>query len=403
MRIFHKYISLVILLVAGLTSVSAAFSQSSFEITNPSVNYLFGDYISFEASINSSDPIQVVRISFRGENQTETYNTTAIVAEDNSINGVYDLVQGGSIQAFTKIMFWFDITFDTGTTIRSEIYNFNYDDNRFEWLTIEDPPFTVHSQHLDRDFAQAVLDTAHFGVSSLQEYLPIQDPTDVDIFVYTNSADLQFALQLIGQTWIAGHANPEIGVALVSLSAGPEQGFEMERQVPHEVTHIMFYQAIGDGYTNIPVWFSEGIASIAELYPNPDYEHILKTAAENNNLIPLIDLCLAFPTDATGAGLAYAQATFFTRYLQQEFGPAGLRNLADNYATGPGCENGTQAVFGDSLTQLENQWRAQIFRENTILSALEELLPWISILLISISAPIALILIEWRKGSELDY
>ncbi|MBW8010126.1 MAG: hypothetical protein FVQ83_02635 [Chloroflexi bacterium] len=403
MRKFHLFFTLVSIAIAGVIHGSVVKAQSSFEIFNPSVNYLFGDYIAFEASIIATEPIQEVTISFRGENQTETRYTTATLDGEFLLNGVYELDQGGSIQAFTKVMFWFDVTFDNGSTRKSPIYNFNYDDNRFDWLTIEDPPFTVHSQHLDRDFAQAVLDTAHFGVSSVQDYIPIQAPLDVDIYVYANSADLQFAMQLTGQTWIAGHSNPELGVALVSLMPGPEQGYEMERQVPHEITHIMIYQAIGDGYTNIPLWFSEGIASIAELYPNPDYRQNLLNAAENDYLIPLVELCTAFPTDAAGAGLAYAEATSFTRYLHQEFGPAGLRNLVDNYATGPGCENGTQAVYESSLTQLERQWLAQIFEESSIMSAFKELLPWFSVFLISISAPLTLILIKWRQPPEEDY
>ena len=68
---------------------------------------------------------------------------------------------------------------------------------------------------------------------------------------------------------MAGHAAPDLGVVLISIPAGPDEGLEMQRQIPHELMHLAQYEVIGENFTNQPYWLIEGMASEAELYPNP--------------------------------------------------------------------------------------------------------------------------------------
>ena len=203
-----------------------------------------------------------------------------------------------------------------------------------------------------------------------------------------------YALNLSGQIWIAGHADHIIGVALVSIQPGPEQHLEIDRQIPHEVAHLLLYQAFGDGYTNLPIWLNEGFASYNERTPDPDYLRSVQQAAASGSLIPFSDLCNSFPTDAAEASLAYAQASSFVDYLYKEFGAAAIQNLIADYASGLSCENGTTAALGSSLNQLDRVWKETLLPENSASSILSDVLPWIVLLLLIVAGPFTMIILN---------
>ena len=96
-----------------------------------------------------------------------------------------------------------------------------------------------------------------------------------------------------------------------------------------------------------------------ETFPNPDYEFLVSLGLETAELIPLAELCGAFPGNAEVAQLAYAESTSFLEYLDAEYGPAGLRALIDSYGQGAGCPTGTRVEpINLDLETLEANWLA---------------------------------------------
>ncbi len=162
----------------------------------------------------------------------------------------------------------------------------------------------------------------------------------------------------------------------MSIPQGPEQRLELERQLPHEMVHILQYQKLGESYQKLPLWLIEGTASLAELYPNPDYQWVLEKTVSQNALTPIANLCSVFPQEASGAFLAYAQSTSFVRYLYQKFGITKMEELMQNYQDGLGCEQGVMATFGISLRQLESDWQREALGVNVELLALQNLIPF---------------------------
>jgi hypothetical protein len=373
-------------------------AQSDVNIRSHKVNFLFGHHIAFEAEIESSQPIREVEIFFRENGAADTLTLAAEVDSNNIARGVYEIGQGRSIQAFTEVTYWFQVTLRNRKIVASENFRFSYTDNRFTWTTLEEPPFTVHTYQGDGVFAQGILDMAIIGLKESTRILGPPSIENIDIYVYSNSDDLQYALNLSGQTWIAGHADPTLGVALVSIRPGPLQQIESGRQVPHEVTHFLLYQATLDGYANLPAWLNEGIASLAENDPETDFSLSVQKAADAGNLIPLADLCAAFPTDAASAGLAYAQSTSFVSYLQDEYGVAGLNQLIADYASGLDCKSGIFSALGSSFDQFERQWHSSFLRFNPTQTALQEMLPWLTILVLMLAGPVALMFAQ-RNGA----
>jgi hypothetical protein len=166
--------------------------------------------------------------------------------------------------------------------------------------------------------------------------------------------------------------------------------------------HILLYQAAGAGSVNVPVWLNEGLASLAQPNPDPNYYTILQDAAERNAWLPLSTLCAAFPNDTSGAYLAYAQADSFTRYLHAQYGSAGLQNLLLGYARGLDCERGPEVTLGKPLSQLERDWQQHTFGRISVSGVIASLLPWLALLLAVLAMPVVLILAAPRKSRRLN-
>lgn len=270
-------------------------------------------------------------------------------------------------------------------------------DERFNWQTLESGGLKVHWYQGDANFGQAALETAQAGLKSIARLIPPDLEQPVEIFIYANANDLQSVLASGNETWIAGHADPALGIVSVVIEPGVEQRITMEQRIPHELMHVMLYRSVGAGYNNIPAWLREGTATLAEIYPNPDYDRALADAAASSNLIPLKDLCVSFPADAGQAFLAYAESRSFTDYLYDTYGSSGLQNLVRSYADGVDCERGPERAFGVSLSRLESQWHSSVLGQNAFLSTLQNTLPYLVLLCLVLIIPLIGVISSLRK------
>jgi hypothetical protein len=374
-----------------------AYAQAEVEVLIEQPDYTFGQQIRFQATIQSAEPIVKVLVLTQAGDQADMQITPASVDSQGKISAVFDLSQH-PLRAFSNVDYWYQITFQNGETATSPGYSFYLEDNRFQWDSLASPPFVAHWYAGDITFAQELLNIAQAGFKRTLEFLPqVIAPETVNLYIYDDSQQLQTALAHSTQNWVAGHADPNLSVILVSLPPGPEQQLEMERQVPHELMHVLLYYTNADAYAHLPAWYNEGLASMAELYPNPDYQVLLQNAFETGGLLPIASLCQSFPTDASNAMLAYAEAASFTRFLSDHFGMIRLEGLMAYYAQGVDCQRGVEAVLDNDLAHLDGMWRQDTFAENLWRSALENLLPWFTLLVIVLAVPVALAISRLRR------
>jgi hypothetical protein len=275
-------------------------------------------------------------------------------------------------------------------------------DNGFPWQTLESGMLKVHWYQGDTDFGQAALAAAQAGLESIGRYLPAKLDQPIEIFVYASIDDLQGELVPGREKWVAGHADPALGVLMVVIEPGAGQGILMEQRIPHELMHVMLYRHVGAGYEDIPAWLREGMATLAEVYPNSEYDRALANAAAQDRLIPIRELCTSFPVEAGQAFLAYAEARSFTDHLYKTYGATGLRNLAATYADGVACERGTERTFGVSLSSLEQDWRSSVLGENAFLSTVQNISPYLALLCVVLLIPLMGMISTLRKKGSKD-
>jgi len=187
---------------------------------------------------------------------------------------------------------------------------------------------------------------------------------------------------------------------MVVVGPGADQSILMEQRIPHELMHVLLYRRLGAGYHNIPAWLREGLAALAEVYPNPDYDRVLADAGAHDKLIPLKDLCVSFPADAGEAFLAYAESRSFTTYLHATYGSSGLMSLAGYYADGVDCEHGTERAFGVSLSRLELNWRESVLGQRAVGVALRNMSPYLVLLCVVLFVPLMGVLSVIRRRGK---
>jgi len=282
-------------------------------------------------------------------------------------------------------------------TFQGMAYFNPHDDGGFDWQTLEAGALRINWYRGDANFGQAALDAAQAGLQSIGTLMPPDLDQPIEVFIYANADDLRGTLAPGGGDWVAGHADPVLGIVMVVIEPGAEQSILMEQRIPHELMHVMLYRRVGAGYHSIPAWLREGMAALAEIYPNPDYDRVLADTGANDKLIPLKDLCASFPANAGEAFLAYAESRSFTTYLHDTYGSAGLLSLAGYYADGVDCEHGTERAFGVSLSSLELNWRESVLGQKAIGFALRNMSPYLVLLCLVLFVPLMGVLSMIRR------
>lgn len=392
------------MVVIMLLSPGQVFGQEQITFESADAQVSFGKEIVFSARLSPADSIQQVSIFFHSELEMATRTEPVSLEQDGSIRFLFDTTQNALVP-FTWVEYWFQVTLPDGLVVTSETYRVRYSDDRFSWRELSRSGLTVHWYAGDEAFGASALDAAATGSISIQNLVPQPVSGPVDIYIYASPADLQSGLPHAAAEWVGGHADPAAGVVLTAIAPGESQSVEMQTKIPHELTHVMLYRSLGAGYALQPRWLIEGMASIMEQYPNPDYAQALAIAEREGSRIAMNDLCEAFPLEESRAYLAYAQSQSFVSYLKEIYGTPGLKRLMEQYGSGYPCELGAANALGTPLSELDLRWRdaapfESIDPQSADGGALRNLLPFVLLLGVVMLVPLWGILEAFSKPKK---
>jgi hypothetical protein len=394
----HGFLALIALILAF---TAPAFAQTSSPFSNLQAEQNFGEFIRFSAEIDSGTEFSSIDLVFKS---ISTGNSTVISADlgsDSLVTAIYRIQSQDYIPAFSTIEYWFNIKFEDGTQNQSQKERFVYQDNRFTWQNLEsNDPYKIFWVEGDLAFGQAIQDALYQSIENFSNEIDLPIPETLSVYIYPTASSLQSALDITNARWIAGHANPAENIILASIPLSFEQNLVIKRQIPHELTHIRLFLYLEDNYANLPAWYSEGLASLSELDSIPEYWEILQAAWQNDEMIPISELCASIPTEVDRAALAYAEADSFVRFLSNEYGKVGLQDLLDAYKQGHTCENGIQTIFNLELEDLEKDWYQNTFNSSIIPQSLSAAITWGVLLLLLFATPLGLIIISSLKKSQ---
>jgi Peptidase MA superfamily len=370
----------VMLLAAILVPAAAASNSQQIIIDDVTVSHTFGTQIVFKLAAHSPTEITGATLLMRSGVDARTDVLPAVFTTGTRIEAeaVRDL-QTQPIPPFANIIYSWRLTDSNGDTFNTPEQTYHYDDNRFTWETASRGPIHTHWHNGDIEFGQAIADIGYEALTRVSRLMNITPPDSLDIYVYESVADLQAGLSLGGRTWVGGHADPTLGVVMIYGAPDQFELVRLESDLSHELAHVLVYQVVGAGYVNMPIWLDEGIATTAELQPDANYTDALNTAVNTDALLPLDSLCGSFGVDGSRVILAYAQSASIVRYIQDQWGPATLRDLLYKYRDGASCQGGVQSVLNMSLAELQTNWERDVLRASPLNSLFKQLFPYLII------------------------
>lgn len=401
MIIYKKFWCLILLAILGSVFAHNVYAQSDGVPVTTEIDYTFGDQAHFVSQISSLDPIENVILFTRPERSQVTQTMIAVFerSEEGMTAEVWLNLDEVKWQPFSPITYWWQIEFEDGERTTTPPESFNYIDNREFWSFLEGTQIRIHWQIGDLVFGQAVVDISEKALDSILDDLALSARDIVNIYIYPTVSDLQETLQLGGSSWIRGHSFDDFGVIILAASPDSEGIVQLERDIPHELTHALLAQRLGASYDRLPAWLNEGLATLEEATPNSLYPTALEDAYQAGNLLPMASLCASFPFANDQALLAYAQSSSFVKYIKDIYGIGAFVALFDAYQEGTSCEGGVQRVFQRPLTQLEGEWIDYHFTKKASLGLNPSSLLWaLPIILILFGG--GYLLYRHRKGKE---
>jgi len=334
-------------------------AQSSTDGINWSAaaSYQFGQTMRFQLSANGAQPIERATLFIRTPDFANAFSAVqALTPPSENITLGYDLdLTQVRLAPFTSVTYWWLLETAVSTTMLPQ-QTLVYEDDQFAWRQVAQNGVTAHWTGDDPGLGQVALDVAAESLPRLEALIPHAQATPLDVYIYPSAADLRAALRLTGRDWVGAHAHPELGVILVTAVNNRTAAADLRQSIPHELTHLLLYRAVGANYDALPMWFNEGLATTMEAFPNPVYESLLTTAVANQTTISFADLCRAFPDAQADALLAYAQSVSLVNYIEGRYGDQAISRMVAAFADGADCGTGPERVLQRSLTELNRDW-----------------------------------------------
>jgi hypothetical protein len=349
-------LSLLLLAILWLLVPGIAGAQSDAFQAETAATYTFGQTMHFSLHAKSGPAIEEAVLFFNTPEMENTYVVEMAIDPERELMLEHDVdLTQLQLAPFTTVTYWWRLGTEASTFTLPQ-QTIEYVDDRLDWEQLSGNGISVFWAEGDVSLGQTALDVVGEVRPRLEAVIPGADVAEARIFIYPSEAYLQSALRLTGRDWVGAHAQPELGVILAKAVNPRTAAFDLGREVPHELVHLMLYDATGVNYANVPRWFEEGLATSFEMSPDPSYDLILQEAIAAQETIPFTQLCEVFPAEEMRARLAYAQSYSLIRFIQTEYGNRALSEMVRLFGDGADCYSGVRRALGMTLGELEDVW-----------------------------------------------
>lgn len=398
MRTFGVKLVTTIFLAAIIGWVPAvpAASAEGIAIVENAVEYSFAQHVTFTLTATSDAEIVETYLFFRASGIDDTEKVTVAIeapALEISVEHTHDVALY-PLPPFANVSFWWEIEDAAGNRLQTAPQEFPYADNRFPWREAHAGGVSIYwiEGRGDPTYAQTALDIAQASIDDINAEIRAPLPDSLDIFMYDSEHHLEAAMVLTGRDWVGGQARPELGVVVVAVPPEQDYAARMKRYLPHEITHLLVYQLTGpEGYGHVPTWLDEGLATVNERLPTPEYALALEEALDADQLLSLRSLCVPFPPDPATAFLSYAQSASVVRFIRERYGADGVRRLLSAYADGASCTSGVEEALDTSFHRLESSWQASLRPETRWELWVDRVGVWVGLWLLSVLVAVPMI------------
>jgi hypothetical protein len=397
----RRFVGLILLLIL-FSPLTPAGAQGSVRDVVMAVEVAYGLNWRFTLTAESEVEIAQAELFAAAPGLPFTY-TTVLPVHSRQIALDYTLpLQTIRPWPFAPITYWWVLETDTGERITLETATFIYGDSRFDWQNRSEGDLILHWTTQAGDFpAEAILRIARSSQQTLNRIMPIPVPVPLNIYVYPSTSDLRSALRLGNREWQDGHVGPDLGVILVVAVNPRTAEDDLAQTIAQEMSRLYLYEATQAQYEVLPRWLVEGMAGVV-VEADKGWGAVVQTAAANDSLFSLVELCTAWPTDPAQTPLAIAQSMALTDWLKQEFGDLGLNRLIHAYQSGQDCLAGLTTATNLSTLTLAQQWQTHLQGQPTLVRLIQQNGLWLLFVLAGFLLTVILVFTHWEGNQPVS-
>jgi hypothetical protein len=277
------------------------------------------------------------------------------VSGAGSLQAVVDTT-GGSLFPFAPVVANFEVVLSDGTVQDGPGIRLVYADDRFSWKMLTGKVVRLHYLDASPSFAQSLLTLADGGVTRSSAMFGVTETQPIDYYVYPSQSVFQQGLNQ--PDTVGGVAEPDYRITF-SVVANGDNGYAAQ-VMPHEVTHVVFWDAAHNPYHGTPRWLDEGFAQyISQGYDSTSRRDVTQ-AAQNGTLSSLLALTDFFPMDSTRIYLAYAEAVSAVDFMVRKYGQPAILKLVHAYAAGDSDDEAFTAGLGVDVKGFDMAWETEL-------------------------------------------
>ncbi|HEX6108530.1 MAG TPA: peptidase MA family metallohydrolase [Ktedonobacteraceae bacterium] len=334
-------------------------SNNPITVTSRSFFEHFPDYIDLSANahdaagtINRASIVLTFSAAGAPEEHPVPLNKPGNVI---SVSWREDTSGGHFIPPGVQVDYFWEFWDSAGNMLTDAQQQFTTIDTRFNWQHLTHGMLQVNWYSSPQDFGQFVLDKTSASIQSISDNLGGGLIQPINLWIYASDQDFHGSLTPGSYEWVGGEALPALHEA--SIVAVNKTDETLVRDMPHELTHLVFHQLIAQGIT-APTWFDEGLAVYNQRFREAELQARWEKALATRSLLRLSQISDNFPAIADQAYLAYAQSYYLLDYMYHTFGKprmVQLIKLMNNSLTT--FDQDLQQALGVDQLHLENQWR----------------------------------------------
>ncbi len=346
----------------GVAAENAPGTATPLAVLHRHVKIDFGREIEVSAEIDAADlDVEEVRVVYRlaGPDQVSHY-TYAEFEWDGPLVATFTVSTGGAkyYPPGAEFQFHFELTDAGGGVQVSAPFTVEYLDPSIEWRRIVKGPVTVVYHGLADRAAEDLVDHALARLPAIAETAGVGETASVKAVLFSSVREATPYFPRVSQTatdrqFFAGFAMDEYGLFIM---ASPSPGIFV-----HEMTHLLVGEARQSAIGRAtPAWLNEGLA----VYFQHDgdsamLERNVRNALRRGEMIPLRNMN-RLPGRRSEINLFYPQSGHLAAYLIDTYGRERIASLLAELETGAEVAEAFESAYGESMYDVENEWRAAL-------------------------------------------
>lgn len=352
---------LVIVIVNVLSSSTAVFALLNANVTfsHTTIENNFPKSIKFSTHIASEETVQSAKFLYYVLNDSSVTQVPVDIQSSKEMDLTYkwDTSDTGAVPS-TPILYHWEVTLSSGEVVRSDEEQTSYDDIRFDWQVREKEKIAIWWHDRPASFGEEVFKIALQAKGKQKELFGVELDYPIKVIIY-NTPDEFAEWHSTSTTYIGGQAFPSIGITTEIVEDTVWQDEWLMDVVPHEISHLYFFQVTYHPLSDAPSWLDEGVAQFNELEDHSEILVEIKNTIQEGKYLPLWGLTGSFnDSDENQFQQSYDESLSAVTYLVETYGKDGLSRLLAFYKQGKNTKDAFPLALGGTFEEFEQDWLA---------------------------------------------